>query len=136
MAIINAIAMGKASGKLGNVVFSYYNKQTIARQRNYTRTKQPSLAQLIAQSKLKTTAMAWNFCAGFWDNILRSCDKVGSRYNWFVLNFNYAASHALYDDNRLAFNSFSNRNYLLNIGIDLYFVKTEDQVPHSGEVHR
>lgn len=135
MAIINAIAMGKAHGKLGNVVFQCYNKKTIARQRNYTRTNPPTPAQLIAQQKLATTAMAWNFCSGFWDNIIRSCNKVGTRYNWFVLNFNYAASHAIYDDNRLAFNSFSNRIYLRNIGIDLYFVKTENEVPHSDEVH-
>lgn len=65
MAIINSIALGKASGKLGNVIFQTYNKMTVARQKNDTISTEPTEAQVLNQNKLFNCGRACAFIKTF-----------------------------------------------------------------------
>lgn len=69
----------------------------------------------------------------YFETIYKEAKSGETMFNWFVKNFNYATSHNVYDDNRLAFNSFSQRVYLLNSKINIYSVETVNVIPHSGE---
>lgn len=133
MAIINSIAFGKARGKIGNVIFQSYFKKTIARQKNTSISKPPTSSQLIQQRKFKVTCQAWNYCGHIYQTISKEAKSGETMFNWFIKNFNYAASHSVYDNDRLAFNSFSQRVYLQSSKINIYSVETVNVVPHSGE---
>lgn len=65
MALINSIALGKASGKLGNVIFQSYQKKTVARQKNSTISTEPSDLQLKQQRAFLNNVRAFTYLEPF-----------------------------------------------------------------------
>lgn len=65
MAHINSIALGKAHGKLGNVIFQSYKNKVIARQCNTSISSQPSEKQIQQRQKLKVAGLAYNYLSQF-----------------------------------------------------------------------
>lgn len=84
MARINSIAMGKAHGKIGNVVFQSYKGGTYARQRNETITVPPTDAQVAQQNKIYNSSRACSFVLPFFANYNKKTLKGLSFTSWFV----------------------------------------------------
>jgi hypothetical protein len=88
MAKYNSIALGTASGKLGNLIFQAYNKMKIVRSKNTTTTNLEAPARLSVKRKMKNTSTIWGVF-----NVYFSYMKFGkkwneSSYNYFFRKFN------------------------------------------------
>jgi len=83
MAIINSIAVGKATGKIGNIVFQSYHGKTYARQRNTTISKPPTELQLGVRNQCGNANSAWLFLKNFLVNWTNQGNMYESAWNTF-----------------------------------------------------
>lgn len=119
MAHINSIAIGKGSGKLGNIVFQSYNGKTYARQKNETISKAPTDAQLRQQNKMFNCARAGSFVLDFFRNY-KASNQNGLSFSayWAKLTSqdftNFRALRGFQSVRQLAGKSFGNP-YLIQI---------------------
>ena len=84
MAITNSISLGKARGKLGNVIFQTYFGRTIVRSLNTSISGDPSDSQVAARLRVANGSRSWNVLQSFlayWKPL--SCDNL-SIYNCYV----------------------------------------------------
>lgn len=96
MAIVNSIALGKARGTLGNVVFQYYNRKQIARQKNDTISVPPSSAQVANRYRVGHVNTAYQFLDGYLSHFNVIECKGLSRWQWFFRLFRpLCANHKL-----------------------------------------
>jgi len=83
MAIINSIAIGKGSGKLGNIVFQTYHGITIARQKNETISTPPTDAQKAVRIRCENCNSAYSFLKNFLANWTNQGKDFESLWNTF-----------------------------------------------------
>jgi len=65
MSIINSIALGKASGKLGNIVFQTYKGQTVARQKNDSISTEPTDLQIAQRNRMYNCGRSFQYLSNF-----------------------------------------------------------------------
>jgi len=83
MARINSIALGKARGKIGNVVFQSYHGMTTARQKNETISIPPTQAQINVRKQCGNANSAWSYLKGFLENWTNQGKGYESLWNTF-----------------------------------------------------
>ena len=84
MAIIQSILVGKGRGKIGNVVLSSLNGQTVAKQLNSSPKNSRTDAQIANRVKMANAVLAWQFLANFMGNAKVLRKPLESVYNAFV----------------------------------------------------
>lgn len=124
MAIINSIAIGKASGKLGNIILQSYKGKTFARQRNETITTPPSPAQIDQQNKMFNCVRAMSFLMPFLIYFKARNQGTLSTYSYFVqltsqFFTQFRALRGFQGLRQLAGLSFGNPNLLQITSIEL-----------------
>jgi hypothetical protein len=87
MAFYNSIALGTASGKLGNLTFQAYKKMKIVRQKNETTSNLNAPERLIVKRKLKNLTILWVVFKDFFKYFTLDKQFVESNYNLFVRKF-------------------------------------------------
>ena len=87
MAKYNSIALGKASGKLGNVIFQNYKKMKIVRALNTTTTNLDSPGRLSVKRKFKNLATLWLLFSEFFKYFKLDMKYQESNYNLFVRKY-------------------------------------------------
>lgn len=124
MAIINSIAVGKARGKIGNLVFQSYKGQTYARQKNETISTPPTSAQLEQQNKMFNCGRAGSFVNDFFLFFKAKNQGTLSFISYFAqltsqYFTNFRALRGFQSIRQLAGLSFGNPNLLQITSIDL-----------------
>ena len=84
MAIFNSIVIGKASGKIGNVVLCSLKGQNVAKSRNYSPTNPRTVLQTNSRGKMSNAVLAWQFLSLFLVNINALRKSTESNYNAFI----------------------------------------------------
>jgi len=83
MAIINSVAVGKARGKLGNIVFQSYGGRTFARQKNEKISTPASDAQIGVRNQCGNCNSAFSYLSGYLVNWTNQGSKSESLWNTF-----------------------------------------------------
>lgn len=144
MARVNSIAIGKGSGKLGNVVFQSYHGGTYARQKNDTITTPPTDAQIKQQNIMYNCSRAGSFVLDFFRNFkAKNQGNLSFSAYWAKLTSqsfsNFRALRGFQSVRQLAGLSFG-ENYLIQIdSIELIVaggVKTGARVYFSPQIEQ
>ena len=84
MAIFNSIVIGKASGKIGNVVLCSLKGQNVAKSRNYSPTNPRTVLQTNSRARMSNAVKAWQFLSIFLVQINALRKSTESNYNAFI----------------------------------------------------
>jgi hypothetical protein len=87
MAKYNSIALGTASGKIGNLIFQAYNKMKIVRSKNTTTSNLNSPARLNVKWKFRNLTSMWLTFGEFFQKFTLSRKFQESNYNLFIRKF-------------------------------------------------
>jgi len=87
MAIIDSIAMGKASGKIGNIVLSYERGQALARSCPARGKRKSSHAQVTSKQKFSSAYTFYLWQKTFLSNIRKLCAPHEQTYNAYLRTF-------------------------------------------------
>lgn len=105
MAFYNSIALGTASGKLGNLIFQAYKKMKIVRQKNETTSNLNAPLRLHVKNKMKNMSTLWGSLQWFFAEYSNTIKYGETNYNLFIRTFfpkiwnQYLPSVALVYDN-------------------------------------
>lgn len=125
MAIVNSIALGKARGKLGNVVFQYYNQKQIARQKNSVISVPPTSAQVANRFRVGHVNTAYQFLDGFLSHFNVIECKGLSRWQWFFKLF-----RPLCADHQLISSAYTFSSFLATSVGTAYEILVQDVTAH------
>lgn len=125
MALVNSIALGKARGKLGNVVFQYYNRKSIARQKNDTISVAPTVAQVAIRYKVGHANTAFQWLAGFLSHFNTIECKSLTTWQWFFKLFK-----PLCADHQLVSSAYTLTSFLATTTGTAYEVQVQDITAH------
>lgn len=124
MAIFNSIVIGKASGKIGNVVLCSLKGQNVAKSRNYSPTNPRTELQTNSRGKMSNAVLAWQFLSIFLSNATAIRKSTESVYNAFIRLTKNAYDTVVVDSRRaaaamLAGLSFGSLNFLTVVSATL-----------------